>query len=100
MRLPYIVTHVVDNESKTATLGFQIFYASTAGLFIPLPGAAAAAHTIDANTWLICVAIASALIGGKLVAESVLEAIALKLGKPAGAAAPAPAATEPAKAAA
>ena len=89
MRLPYIVTHVVDNESKTATLGFQIFYVSTVGLFVPMPGAAAAAHIVDANTWLICVAVASALIGGKLVSESVLEAISMKLGGAKSAAAPA-----------
>lgn len=70
MRLPRIVTHVLDSESKTATLGYMVFLTATAGLF--------SAHIISADTWLMCVAISSTLIGGKLVGETVL---AMKLGK-------------------
>ncbi len=70
MRLPRIVTHVLDSESKTATLGYMVFITATAGLF--------EAHVISADTWLLCVAISSTLIGGKLVGETVL---AMKLGK-------------------
>ena len=69
-RWPRIVTHVVDSESKTATLGYMVFLTATAGLF--------KAHLISADTWLICVAISSTLIGGKLVGETVL---AMKMGK-------------------
>lgn len=70
MRLPRIVTHVLDSESKTATLGFMVFVTATTGLFLK--------RLIDADTWLLCVAISSTLIGGKLVGETVL---AVKLGK-------------------
>ena len=76
MRLPRILTHVFDSESKTATLGFMIFVTSTAGLFVLHD--AAGVRVISADTWLICVAISSALIGGKLVGETVL---ATKLGR-------------------
>ena len=70
MRLPRIVTHVLDSESKTATLGYMVFLTATTGLFY--------GHIISADTWLICVAISSTLIGGKLMGETVL---AMKLGK-------------------
>lgn len=72
MRLPRIITHVLDSESKTATLGYMVFLTATTGLFYN--------HVISADTWLMCVAISSTLIGGKLVGETVL---AMKLGKPA-----------------
>ena len=70
MRLPRIVTHVLDSESKTATLGFMVFVTATSGLFLK--------RLIDADTWLLCVAISSTLIGGKLVGETVLS---MKTGK-------------------
>ena len=70
MRLPRIVTHVLDSDSKTATLGYMVFLTATSGLFH--------GHMISADTWLICVAISSTLIGGKLVGETVL---AMKTGK-------------------
>jgi len=63
-RWPRIVTHILDSESKTATLGYMVFVVATTGLFHK--------HIIDADTWLICVAISSTLIGGKLVGETVL----------------------------
>lgn len=69
MRLPRIVTHVLDSESKTATLGYMVFLTATAGLPV---------HLITADTWLLCVAVSSTLIGGKLVGETVL---AIKAGK-------------------
>lgn len=69
-RWPRIVSHVLDSESKTATLGYMVFVVATAGLF--------KARLIDADSWLICVAISSTLIGGKLVGETVL---AMKTGK-------------------
>ncbi len=94
MRVPYIVTHLLDNESKTATLGFLIFGVAAVGLFVPLPGGHD--HVIAANDFLLCTFIASTLIGGKLVSEHILEAIAMKLGKPMPAAEPAaPAAAAP-----
>ncbi len=68
--VPRILLHVFDSESKTATLGYMVFVVATTGLF--------RGRIIDADTWLICVAIASTLIGGKLVGETVL---AIKLGK-------------------
>lgn len=69
-RWPRIVTHVLDCDSKTATLGYMVFIVATAGLFYN--------HIISSDTWLICVVISSTLIGGKLVGETILAA---KLGK-------------------
>ncbi len=69
-RWPRIVTHIFDSESKTATLGYAIFIVASTGLF--------RGRVIDADTWLICVTISSALIGGKLVGETVL---AMRVGK-------------------
>ena len=69
-RWPRVVTHIFDSESKTATLGYGVFIVATTGLF--------RGRIIDADTWLICVAISSTLIGGKLVGETVL---AMKAGK-------------------
>lgn len=63
-RWPRILSHVFDSESKTATLGYMVFVTATTGLFHK--------RIIDADTWLICVAISSTLIGGKLVGETVL----------------------------
>lgn len=63
-RWPRIVSHVLDSESKTATLGYMVFVVATTGLFHK--------RIIDADSWLICVAISSTLIGGKLVGETVL----------------------------
>ncbi len=72
-RWPRIVTHLLDSDSKTATLGYMIFVVSSTGLF--------RGRVIDADTWLICVVMASTLIGGKLVGETILSA---KLGKKEG----------------
>lgn len=75
MRPPRILSHIFDSESKTATLGYMVFLTATTGLFY--------GHIISADTWLICVAIASTLIGGKLVGETVLAVKLGKLDKPA-----------------
>lgn len=72
MRLPRIVTHVLDHESTTVTLGFMVFLAATGGMFYK--------RIIDADTWLWCVFISSLLVGGKLVSNSLLEAIQMKSG--------------------
>ena len=75
--VPKILLHVFDNESSTNTLGFLVFFTATAGLFAKAIDGKT--HIIDADTWLLCVAIATILVGGKLAATSVLEAIALRL---------------------
>ena len=67
---PRILLHLFDSESKTATLGYMVFIVATTGLF--------RGRIIDADTWLICVAISSTLIGGKLVGET---GLAMKAGK-------------------
>lgn len=72
-RWPRIVTHILDHESTTVTLGYMVFLAATGGLFHK--------RIIDADTWLWCVFISSLLVGGKLVSNSVLEAISMKINK-------------------
>lgn len=64
--VPRLLLHVFDSESKTATLGYMIFLTASIGLFH--------GRIIDADTWLLCTAIASTLIGGKLIGETVLSA--------------------------
>lgn len=80
MRIPRILTHVLDHESTTVTLGFMVFLAATGGMFYK--------RIIDADTWLWCVFIASLLVGGKLVSNSLLEALQIKTGAKAPPAAP------------
>lgn len=75
---PRILGHVLDNESKTETLGFLIFFAGTVQLFRNPLDERAGMHFF----W--CVVFSSVLVGGKLVAKSVLEIVEMKLsgGKP------------------
>ena len=89
MRYPRILSHVFDSDSKTATLGYMVFGVASYGAFIAREPSGQ--HVLNADTWLICTAISTTLIGGKLVAESVLEAIQLKLNGAPKPAAPVPA---------
>lgn len=76
--VPRAISHVVDNESKTETLGFSIFYG---GWY------AALRLGYGAEFLLWCIVFASILVGGKLIATSMLEAMQMRLsgGKPAAA---------------
>lgn len=73
--IPRLILHVLDSESKTATLGFMIYGAATYGCFIARePGLnGLMVPIIDSDKWLLCMAISSTLIGGKLIGETVLS---------------------------
>jgi hypothetical protein len=75
---PRILAHVFDNESKSETLGFLIFFAGTVQVVRNPVSEAAASHFF----W--CVVFSSILVGGKMVTKAVLEAAEMKLngGKP------------------
>lgn len=80
-RWPRIVTHVLDSESTTVTLGFWVFIVASLAAFLIHEGNG---HALSSDSWLWCVVLASILIGGKLVTKSLLEAMEMKLGgKPA-----------------
>lgn len=76
-RWPRIVTHVLDNESTTVTLGFWVFIVASLAAFLIHEGNA---HALNSDSWLWCVVLASILVGGKLVTKSLLEAMELKMG--------------------
>lgn len=87
MRPPRILTHIFDSESTTVTYGFMLFIVASFGAFVT--------KLLSPDSWLWCAVLAGILIGGKLVAKSLLEAMNLKLGgKPAPEVAPAAAAQE------
>lgn len=76
-RWPRIVTHVLDNESTTVTLGFWVFIVASLAAFLIHEGNA---HALNSDSWLWCVVLASILVGGKLVTKSLLEAMEMRMG--------------------
>lgn len=72
-RWPRLVTHVLDSESTTVTLGYWVFIIASLAAFV--------VKLLTPDSWLWCVVLASILVGGKLVTKSILEAMSLKLGK-------------------
>lgn len=81
MRVPRLLVHIFDSESKTVSFGWWLFIVASCGAFLIREGQA---HALNADTWLWCVVLASILVGGKLVSESILGAVEMKLsgGKP------------------
>lgn len=71
MRAPRILSHVLDNESKSETLGFLIFIVGAVRA-VKNPAA-------GADEFLWCVVFSSILVGGKMVAKTALEAMQLKV---------------------
>lgn len=69
MRLPRIITHVLDNESKTVTFGYMLYAGACYGAFIA-KGPAGVGHVLSADEWLFATAFSSVLVGGKLAAET------------------------------
>lgn len=76
--VPMLLIHIFDSESKTVSFGWWLFIVASCGAFLIKEGTQ---HALNADTWLWCVVLASILVGGKLVSESILEAVELKLGK-------------------
>ena len=66
MRLPKIVTHIFDSESKSVTFGFMLSLTATA-LFV------AFSDKFNADRWSNSQLVASFLIGGKLMKEAFLD---------------------------
>lgn len=94
-RWPRLVSHVVDSDSKTETLGFLVFFAATYGaFFVKETDGTRVVHVVTSDQWMWSNVISSILIGGRMVTRSLLEAMQLKTtGKmPAAEPEPAPAA--------
>lgn len=68
MRVPRILSHVFDNESKTVTFGYMLYASANYGAFFAkkLDGG----HVLGADEFLFLAGFASILVGGKLAAET------------------------------
>ena len=80
-RWPRLVSHVIDSDSKTETLGFLIFFAATYGAFFvaEIGDGGRKIHVLDADKWLWSMFISSTLIGGKMVSKAILDGLATKM---------------------
>jgi hypothetical protein len=66
--VPTILLHILYPDSRKVGFGWWLFIlASAAAFFLKTP---AGAPLLDASTWLICAAFASALIGGGTIADA------------------------------
>ena len=65
MRIPRAITHVLDSDSKSATFGWWLSLSATV-LFMARP------TTFDSGIWMNAQMIAGALLGGKLLKETML----------------------------
>lgn len=70
LRLPRILSHAFDSESKTATFGWSLKLLATA-LYFYRPD-------FGAERWERVILIAAILVGGKLVKELLNDQAALK----------------------
>ena len=68
MRLPRLLTHVFDSESKSVTFGWVLFLTATALYVARMPG-----FTVD--VWQYALLISTLLVGGKVVKETILEGL-------------------------
>ena len=68
MRVPRILSHVFDNESKTVTFGYMLYASANYGAF--LAKKAEGGHVLGADEFLFLAGFASILVGGKLAAET------------------------------
>jgi hypothetical protein len=64
-----MVSHVFDNESKSATFGYLLYGGASYGAFIA-KGPNGVGHVLGADEWLFAAAFASVLVAGKLAAET------------------------------
>lgn len=69
MRVPRILSHVFDNESKTVTFGYMLYASANYGAFVAKVGAEGK-HVLGADEFLFLAGFASILVGGKLAAET------------------------------
>ncbi len=82
VRLPRLITHVIDSDSKTETMGFLVFFSSHYGAFVAydIGEAGRRVHVLSSSEWMWGMVIASILVGGKMVTRSLLEAMQVKMG--------------------
>lgn len=66
MRMPKIVLHIFDSESKSVAFGWALSMSAHA-FFAARPAA------FTADTWLTIQMLSAGLVGGKLLKESYLE---------------------------
>jgi hypothetical protein len=74
MRLPRILAHAFDSESKTATFGWSLKLLATVLYF--------ARPDFGAERWERIILIAAILVGGKLVKELLNDQAEIKKGAP------------------
>lgn len=96
--VPTILLHIFYPDSRKTGFGWWLFIVASLGTFFLHK--ANGDPKLDASTWLLCVSIAGALIGGGTLADGKLELEAAKVALEAAKAQvpPAPAAAAPAAA--
>ena len=68
MKLPSLLHHIFNANSRKVGFGWWVFIVATYGAFFAR--LSDSKPVIDASNWLLCVGIASGLIGGGTVADS------------------------------
>lgn len=69
--VPTLLLHIFYPTSRKVGFGWALFIVSTAAAFFMHKPSGD--PKLDASTWLICVAFASALIGGGTIADAKLD---------------------------
>lgn len=69
MRVPRILSHIFDNESKSVTFGYMLYASANYGAFVA-KGVDGKGHVLGADEFLFLAGFASILVGGKLAAET------------------------------
>jgi hypothetical protein len=68
MKLPSLLHHVFNSDSRKVGFGWWVFIVSTYGAFFAR--LSDSRPLLEASDWLMCVALASGLIGGGTVADA------------------------------
>jgi hypothetical protein len=68
--VPTLLLHIFYPDSRKTGFGWSLFLVATYAAFI---GRLADKPMLDASTWLLCVSIAGALIGGGTIADAAHE---------------------------
>jgi hypothetical protein len=74
--VPTILLHIFYPDSRKTGFGWALFLIATYAAFV---GRVEGKPMLDASTWLLCVSIAGALIGGGTIADAAHEREMAKL---------------------
>lgn len=73
-KLPSLLHHIFNADSRKVGFGWWVFIVSSYGAFFTkVSNGVVSRPILEASDWLLCVAMASGLIGGGTVADSWLN---------------------------